>query len=157
MATAAVTSSPATATPAAAAAVPAVAAVAAPLTVAQLREWLVDEKQPIAKRMRCCFKLRQLGGHDAIDALAAGKHTTNHCATHNHSSHQHVCVFAPIAVSSPSVLLGHEIAFVLGQMQDRYAVPFLTKTLENRAIDPIVRHEVISSPTQPSMTCQHVC
>jgi deoxyhypusine monooxygenase len=51
-----------------------------------------------------------------------------------------------IAVGSPSVLLGHEIAFVLGQIQNPYAVPFLTQTLENRDINPIVRHEVCSPP-----------
>lgn len=45
-------------------------------------------------------------------------------------------------LSSPSVLLSHECAYVLGQMQDSYASPALIATLENKKIDPVVRHEV---------------
>jgi hypothetical protein len=55
--------------------------VKSPPTVAQYGVWLRDEKEPIAKRMRCCFKLRQIAtdnestkeaAQTAIDALASG-------------------------------------------------------------------------------------
>lgn len=99
------------------------------------------------------FLIRQIGGHKAIDALCT-------------------------ALDSPSVLLSHEAAYVLGklrtagflvtgcfmvivafgwrglclistcglhtypgQMQDKYAVPMLTATLENSKLNPITRHE----------------
>jgi len=88
----------------------------AQLSVKQLQLCLVDEHSPIAKRMRCAFKLRQIGGAEAIDALAS-------------------------ALGTPSVLLAHEIAFVLGQMQDSRAVPYLNKVLEKTSENAIVRHE----------------
>jgi HEAT repeat protein len=40
------------------------------------------------------------------------------------------------------VLLAHEIAFVLGQMENKYAVPMLTAVLEDDTYDSVVRHEV---------------
>jgi deoxyhypusine monooxygenase len=85
-------------------------------TVKDLQLCLKDEKAPIAKRMRSVFLLRQKGGKEAIDALASG-------------------------FGTPSVLLGHEIAFVMGQMRDPLAVPYLTKILENKDENAIVRHE----------------
>jgi len=39
------------------------------------------------------------------------------------------------------VLLAHEVAYVMGQMQNPYAVPFLVETLENESLHPMVRHE----------------
>lgn len=45
------------------------------------------------------------------------------------------------ALNSPSVLLGHEIAYVLGQMQNPYILPTLRKVLESADYHPIVRHE----------------
>jgi len=82
----------------------------------ELKQVLTDEAAPIAKRMRTVFLLRQRGGTEAVEALAAGFVTK-------------------------SVLLGHEIAFVLGQMLDAHAVPFLNAVLADKAQDPIVRHE----------------
>ena len=40
-----------------------------------------------------------------------------------------------------SALLRHEIAFVLGQMKDPYAIPFLTSVLEDLGENSMVRHE----------------
>jgi deoxyhypusine monooxygenase len=70
----------------------------------------------VAKQMRTVFELKQLGGEAAIDCLAG-------------------------ALTSPSVLLGHEAAYVMGQMQNPHAIPALTAALENASLDPIVRHE----------------
>ena len=48
-------------------------------------------------------------------------------------------------MTSESVLLKHEIAYALGQMQDVYAVPFLEHTLADPQQHPIVRHESAES------------
>ena len=85
-------------------------------SAAECRACLLDQKEHVAKRNRCIFLLRAIGGHEAVEALAA-------------------------ALEDPSVLLAHEVGFVLGQMRDPHAVPFLTAALENEALDPIVRHE----------------
>eukprot|EP01102_Stenamoeba_stenopodia_P006650 TRINITY_DN1838_c0_g1_i1.p1 TRINITY_DN1838_c0_g1~~TRINITY_DN1838_c0_g1_i1.p1 ORF type:complete len:327 (-),score=65.02 TRINITY_DN1838_c0_g1_i1:116-1096(-) len=77
---------------------------------------LTDRSQPIAKRFRHIFTLRNLGGRHAIDALVRG-------------------------LEDDSALLKHEIAYALGQMQDPYAVPFLINVLKNKSEDSMVRHE----------------
>ena len=68
------------------------------------------------QRMRALFALRNIGGKDAVEALAA-------------------------AYSSKSALLKHEIAYVMGQMQDPHAVPYLIERLEDMEEDLMVRHE----------------
>ena len=45
------------------------------------------------------------------------------------------------AFNSQSALLKHEIAYVMGQMQDSHAVPFLIERLEDADEDVMVRHE----------------
>ena len=84
--------------------------------VADLRARLVDTGLPMFQRMRCVFTLRNLGGPAAVEALAA-------------------------AFADPSALLRHEVAYVLGQMQDAHAVPFLTAVLEKPHEHVMVRHE----------------
>ena len=66
--------------------------------------------------MRALFALRNIGGNDSVEALAA-------------------------AFSSSSALLKHEIAYVMGQMQDSAAVPHLIDRLEDFEEDVMVRHE----------------
>lgn len=84
--------------------------------VTALRVQLCDEGERMFQRMRALFALRNIGGEDAVDALAA-------------------------AFDSDSALLKHEIAYVLGQMQDNHAVPALIDRLEDEAEDVMVRHE----------------
>lgn len=84
--------------------------------VAVLRRVLCDEDQRMFQRMRALFALRNHGGDDAVDALCA-------------------------AFSSSSALLKHEIAYVLGQMQNPHAVDRLIERLEDGAEDLMVRHE----------------
>ena len=62
------------------------------MSVEELGRCVENENEPIAKRMSSCFLLKQLGTEDAIDALAKG-------------------------LGSQSVLLKHEIAYVMGQMK----------------------------------------
>lgn len=40
-----------------------------------------------------------------------------------------------------SVLLKHELAYCLGQMQDKRAIPTLTTVLKDKGQDAMVRHE----------------
>ena len=62
-------------------------------SVVDLRKVLCDEDEKMFQRMRALFALRNIGGKDSVDALAA-------------------------AYESESALLKHEIAYVMGQMQD---------------------------------------
>ncbi len=84
--------------------------------VAELRARLTDTKLPMFQRMRCVFTLRNLGGPAAVDALAA-------------------------CFDDPSALLRHEVAYVMGQMQDPHAIAALTRTLERLDEHVMVRHE----------------
>jgi len=84
--------------------------------VSQLRTTLCDESAKMFERMRALFALRNIGGTHAVDALVA-------------------------AFDSESALLKHEIAYVLGQMQNNHAVPTLIERLEDQSEDLMVRHE----------------
>ena len=86
------------------------------LVLGKLRASLCDEDERKFHRMRALFALRNIGGKDSVDALAA-------------------------AFDSSSALLKHEIAYVLGQMQDDHAVPHLISRLEDLEEDVMVRHE----------------
>jgi len=86
------------------------------LVLGKLRASLCDEDERMFHRMRALFALRNIGGKDSVDALAA-------------------------AFDSSSALLKHEIAYVLGQMQDDHAVPHLINRLEDLEEDVMVRHE----------------
>ncbi len=86
------------------------------LVLEKLRASLCDEDERMFHRMRALFALRNIGGKDSVDALAA-------------------------AFDSSSALLKHEIAYVLGQMQDDHAVPHLISRLEDLEEDVMVRHE----------------
>ena len=85
-------------------------------SVKELRTTICDESERMFQRMRALFALRNIGGKDAVEALAA-------------------------AYSSKSALLKHEIAYVMGQMQDAHAVPYIIERLEDMEEDLMVRHE----------------
>ena len=58
----------------------------------------------------------------------------------------HACTLGSIQAigkgfTDPSALLRHELAYVLGQIQDPHAVPVLSAVLANTAEEPMVRHE----------------
>lgn len=86
------------------------------LRVTSLRQTICDEEEKMFQRMRALFALRNIGGEDAVDALAG-------------------------AFASKSALLKHEIAYVMGQMQDSHAVPHLIDRLSDLEEDVMVRHE----------------
>ena len=86
------------------------------LSIENLRSTLCDEDERMFQRMRALFALRNIGGKAAVDSLAD-------------------------AFGSASALLKHEVAYVLGQMQDDHAVPHLINRLEDFQEDVMVRHE----------------
>jgi len=89
-------------------------------SIEELQSSIRDESAPIAKRMRTVFLLKQIGDSDALETLNEGLH-------------------------SQSVLLGHECAYALGQMQNPLAVPWLTTAVQDKTLDPIVRHECVEA------------
>ena len=85
-------------------------------TITQWSSLLLDEEVRMFKRMRAVFALRNHGSTESVDILCR-------------------------AFSSKSALLRHEIAYVLGQMQNPAAVPMLKKVLDNQSEHVMVRHE----------------
>ncbi|GAA5957848.1 hypothetical protein JCM21900_001286 [Sporobolomyces salmonicolor] len=67
---------------------------------------LNSHETPLAQRFRALFTLKSLGGDRAIEIIAKG-------------------------FDGQSALLGHELAYCLGQLKDPKALPILTKVLED--------------------------
>ncbi|XP_018557392.1 LOW QUALITY PROTEIN: deoxyhypusine hydroxylase [Lates calcarifer] len=84
--------------------------------VAAIGEVLVDPKMNLTRRFRALFTLKNLGGAEAIEWISK-------------------------AFTDESALLKHELAYCLGQMQDRQAIPSLTAVLKDTQQEPMVRHE----------------
>ncbi|TNN77509.1 Deoxyhypusine hydroxylase [Liparis tanakae] len=70
----------------------------------------------LTQRFRALFTLKNLGGAEAIEWISK-------------------------AFTDDSALLKHELAYCLGQMQDRRAIPTLTAVLKDLKQEPMVRHE----------------
>ncbi|KAL6122143.1 hypothetical protein NUSPORA_00845 [Nucleospora cyclopteri] len=75
---------------------------------------------PLTRKNRAIFYLRNLNSPRAAQAL-------QECITNR------------------SVLLDHEIAYVLGQMKQEISISFLLDLAGNEQTDPIVRHEAIEA------------
>ncbi|XP_036169350.1 deoxyhypusine hydroxylase isoform X1 [Myotis myotis] len=84
--------------------------------VEAIGQTLGDPQQPLQARFRALFTLRGLGGPDAIAWISR-------------------------AFRDDSALLKHELAYCLGQMQDRRAIPVLVEVLRDTHQEPMVRHE----------------
>ncbi|XP_056132600.1 deoxyhypusine hydroxylase [Lampris incognitus] len=84
--------------------------------IATIGAVLVDPGQDLARRFRALFTLRNVGGAAAIEWISK-------------------------AFSDESVLLKHELAYCLGQMQDKQAIPTLTTVLQDTQQEAMVRHE----------------
>ena len=85
-------------------------------TFIQWQNTLMDEEAPMFQRMRTVFSLRNHGSDQACLALCEAFVTT-------------------------SALLRHELAYVLGQMQNPVALPTLTERLADPHEHIMVRHE----------------
>ncbi|XP_049577054.1 deoxyhypusine hydroxylase [Syngnathus scovelli] len=77
---------------------------------------LVDPRQDLTQRFRALFTLKNLGGAEAVEWISK-------------------------AFNDDSVLLKHELAYCLGQMQDERAIPILSAVLKDTHQEPMVRHE----------------
>eukprot|EP01100_Stratorugosa_tubuloviscum_P014853 TRINITY_DN818_c0_g1_i1.p1 TRINITY_DN818_c0_g1~~TRINITY_DN818_c0_g1_i1.p1 ORF type:complete len:318 (+),score=168.79 TRINITY_DN818_c0_g1_i1:78-1031(+) len=84
--------------------------------IQKIGQSLIDKNQPLVVRFRDVFTLKNLGGPQAVQALCAG-------------------------FNDDSALLKHEIAYVLGQMQEPSSIPTLIDVLSNLNEDSMVRHE----------------
>lgn len=80
------------------------------------RDVLLDENARMFERMRAVFALRNDGSDGSVDTLCS-------------------------AFSATSALLRHELAYVLGQMQNPRALPTLWQRLEDEEEHVMVRHE----------------
>ncbi|XP_014495802.1 deoxyhypusine hydroxylase [Vigna radiata var. radiata] len=85
-------------------------------SVQQLREILLDEDKGMHERYAALFALRNDGGNEAVAAIID-------------------------SLSSKSALLRHEVAYVLGQLQDKVASAALSNILKDVKEHPMVRHE----------------
>ncbi|GAA5910883.1 hypothetical protein JCM6882_001919, partial [Rhodosporidiobolus microsporus] len=79
---------------------------------ANLDRQLNTETVPLAQRFRALFTLKSLGGEKAIEIIGKG-------------------------FEGESALLGHELAYCLGQLKDSKALPILTKVLEDEEEHPM--------------------
>ncbi|XP_070765344.1 deoxyhypusine hydroxylase [Enoplosus armatus] len=84
--------------------------------VAAVGQILVDPGLDLTRRFRALFTLKNLGGAEAIEWISK-------------------------AFIDESALLKHELAYCLGQMQDKRAIPTLTAVLKDTQQEPMVRHE----------------
>ena len=90
--------------------------LAASTNVDELRTKLLDENENLFERYRAMFSLRNLRTKESVLAISAG-------------------------LKGKSALFRHEIAFVLGQLQDENSIPYLIENLKNPLENEMVRHE----------------
>lgn len=82
----------------------------------KLKTILLNENEDLYLRYKAMFKLRDINNEESTLALAEG-------------------------LSHGSSLYRHEIAFVLGQMQNTSSIPALIRALEDKSQNEMVRHE----------------
>lgn len=87
-----------------------------PINIDDVGKVLADKGQPLAVRFRALFVLRNLKCDKSVKYISK-------CFSDN------------------SALLKHELAYCLGQMQNKTAVPYLVEVLEDLNQEGIVRHE----------------
>uniref|UniRef100_A0AAG5CU94 Deoxyhypusine hydroxylase n=1 Tax=Anopheles atroparvus TaxID=41427 RepID=A0AAG5CU94_ANOAO len=85
-------------------------------SVSELKDILMDDSQSLFNRYRAMFSLRNLRTEEATLALASG-------------------------LRGKSALFRHEVAFVLGQLQQECSIPFLVQSLRDPEENEMVRHE----------------
>lgn len=85
-------------------------------SVEELQQILMNEKESLFNRYRAMFSLRNLRTKEAVLAICTG-------------------------LKDNSALFRHEVAFVLGQLQDENAIPFLSENLKDPIEHEMVRHE----------------
>ena len=99
---------------------------APPFMKGSMNDWVQlinDESLSLFDKYRVMYSLRNTGTDEAVDALIS-------------------------SFQSKSVLYRHELAFVLGQLKNKRAIPALQKFLEDTNENGIVRHECTEALTQ---------
>lgn len=86
------------------------------INVQTLKTILLNNGESLFERYRAMFALRNLQTNEAVEALGA-------------------------ALKSGSALFRHEVAFVLGQLQNENGIPYLRASLEDESENEMVRHE----------------
>ncbi|EPZ31976.1 ARM repeat-containing protein [Rozella allomycis CSF55] len=81
-----------------------------------LSDVLLNKDIELHERFRALFTLKNIGGQRSIEIIGQG-------------------------FDDESALLKHELAYVLGQMKDKAAIPILISVLDNVQEEPMVRHE----------------
>lgn len=95
-----------------------------PSTIAQWAQELQSEATPLARRYRALFALK------------------HHACLHPPTENTQPAIEAMAgAFATPSALLKHEVAYCLGQTKNLSTAKYLRAVLENRAEDPMCRHE----------------
>jgi deoxyhypusine monooxygenase len=84
--------------------------------LAVLEKVLTSQAEPLTKRIRALFYLRTIGTDEVVPIIAKG-------------------------FADPSLLLQHEVCYVLGQISLPSAVPFLVQVLVSESNADISRHE----------------
>jgi deoxyhypusine monooxygenase len=84
----------------------------------KLRQCLLDLSQPIAQRTHASFILRTEGSQEAVDILCEA-----------------------LRNKADSALMRHELAYILGQIQNPTVCPLLEAILKDENDDVLVRHE----------------
>lgn len=84
--------------------------------VNELKSILLDDSKRLFERYRAMFALRNLRTEESVRALGAG-------------------------LKCGSALFRHEIAFVLGQMQEESSIEYLASSLRDTNENEMVRHE----------------
>jgi deoxyhypusine monooxygenase len=82
----------------------------------KLKQTLTSTSVPLSLRFRALFTLKSLKTTESVDIIS-------------------------LAFNDSSVLLKHELAYVLGQMKMSYALPKLKSVLADTTQDAMVRHE----------------
>lgn len=88
-------------------------------SINDLRSIYLDESRSLFERYRALFTLRNIGNPEAVQVICEGL----------------------FGSKSDSALFKHEVAFVLGQMQNLESVEALSKKLADCQENEIVRHE----------------
>lgn len=84
--------------------------------ISELEKILLDENDTLFNRYRAMFRLRNIRSNESVLSISKG-------------------------LKCKSALFRHEIAFVLGQMQEPCSVPYLIENLEDVHENEMVRHE----------------
>lgn len=86
------------------------------LDIAELKSTYMDASQSLFKRYRAMFSLRNIRSEESVLAISEG-------------------------LKDKSALFRHEVAFVLGQLQEPCSIPFLKDNLTDTQENEMVRHE----------------